>query len=270
MKERGQEKVDREREGERIVFKAWLSLPTAERKAIFDGNEGMPLPLELVGQPLTADYIDDATKRVNFRDLFDARCLKCHGEGGSNKPELFAYAKVEPLVTPPPLDLINGKYVRSSRQLGVEALTQSTHTHLLSFSMLFGLTGLTFAFTSLPAVVRAAVGPLVLVAQLADISCWWLARLDGVGPYFAQTIMMTGAIVALGLMTQILLSLFTMYGWKGRLVLAAGAFAFLAGLGILTVKIIAPALVEERAKSTDTDTVVTDAGTKVEPRGDSD
>jgi hypothetical protein len=265
VKDRGQEKVDKEREGERIVFRAWLSLPTAERKAIFDGKEGMPLPHELVGQPLTADYIDAETKRVDFQTLFEGRCLKCHGEGGSNKPELFTYAKIEPLVTPPPLDLIDGKYVRSSKQLGIEALTQSTHAHLLSFSMLFGLTGLTFAFTSLPAVVRSVVGPIVLVAQLADISCWWLARLDGVGPYFAQTIMLTGAVVALGLMTQILLSLFDMYGWRGRLILAAGAFAFLAGLGVLTVKIIAPALVEERAKSTATDTVVTRAGIQVEP-----
>ena len=52
-----------------------------------------------------------------------------------------------------------------------------------------------------------------------DLSCWWLARLDNIGPDFALAIMGTGAIVGVGLMLQVVLSLFNMYRWPGKVVL---------------------------------------------------
>ena len=65
---------------------------------------------------------------------------------------------------------------------------------------------------------------------MADVSCWWLARLDGVGPYFALTIIGTGAVVGLGLWLQIVLSLFNMYKLPGRLVLLVLLGGAVAGL----------------------------------------
>src|SRR5262249_14884675 len=118
--------------------------------------------------------------------------------------------------------------VKSKRQMSVERLTESTHLHALSFAVLFTLTGLVFAFSSYPVWIRCFLAPLVLLAQVVDLSCWWLARLDGIGPYFALAIMGTGAVVGTGLMLQIVLSLFNMYRWSGKLVLLllfAGAAA---------------------------------------------
>jgi hypothetical protein len=112
----------------------------------------------------------------------------------------------------------------------VEHLTQTTHLHLLSFCVLWMLTGLIFAFTSYPTSVRCILAPVVLLAQVADVSCWWLARLDGVGPYFALTIIGTGAVVGLGLWLQIVLSLFNMYKLPGRLVLLVLLGGAVAGL----------------------------------------
>ena len=248
VKERGEEKVDKERNGERNLLTAWLNLSADERKAAFETN-AMPL---LAGQALTAEFVKDDGKTVEVQSLFEARCLKCHGEGGSNKPEMHTYAKLEPLTTAPPAKLLDGiggeKWVRSTKQTTVEGLTQSTHAHLLSFSMLFGLTGLTFAFTSYPGLLRGLLGPLVLVAQLADISCWWLSRIDYYGPLFAQAILVTGGIVGLGLSAQIVLSLFNMYGRKGKAGLLALAFVSVGLFGVLTLKVIEPTLAAERAK----------------------
>jgi hypothetical protein len=133
------------------------------------------------------------------------------------------------------------------RQLTSEKLTQSTHAHLLTFSVLWALTGIVFAFTSYSTFLRCVLSPLVLVAQVADIACWWLARLEPpVGPYFALAIMGTGAVVGLGLTAQIVLSLWNMYGPKGKLVLA---ILFLAGAGLFAltyVKVIEPQLEAER------------------------
>ena len=135
-----------------------------------------------------------------------------------------------------------------SKQLSVSALTQSTHAHLLTFSILWALTGLTFAFTRYPYFVRTLLAPIVLIAQVIDVWCWWLARLEPpAGPYFALAIMGTGAVVGIGLVLQIVLSLWDLYGRKGRLVLVLLFFAAISGLGLAYEKVIAPQLQEERA-----------------------
>lgn len=140
-----------------------------------------------------------------------------------------------------------------SRQLSVDALTQSTHAHLLTFSILWALTGIVFAFTHYSSVLRCVLSPLVLIGQVLDVSCWWLARLDGVGPYFALAVMGTGAVVGLGLGAQIVLSLWSMYGGKGR---AAILLLFLIGTGLfgLTyVKVIAPQIQAEKDQCAEQD-----------------
>lgn len=133
------------------------------------------------------------------------------------------------------------------KQMSVDSLTQSTHAHLLSFAMLWALTGMVFAFTSYSCFVRSVLAPVVLVAQVLDVGCWWLARLPDVGPYFALAIMATGAVVGMGLGAQITLSLWNMWGGRGRAVLfllfllGAGAF------GLVFVKVIGPQLEAEKA-----------------------
>jgi hypothetical protein len=133
-----------------------------------------------------------------------------------------------------------------SRQMAVESLAQSTHVHMLGFSMLYGLTGLILAFSSYPGWVRLTVAPLALAAQVIDIACWWLARLDGIGPYFALAVMATGGVVAASLFVQIVLSLFDLYGRSGKVVLLALFVA--AGFGGYTLytKVIEPQLAAER------------------------
>ncbi len=100
---------------------------------------------------------------------------------------------------------------KTSRQMSLESLTQTTHLHLLSFCMLWLLTGVIFAFSSYPRWLRCILAPGVLLAQVADVGCWWLARLPNVGPYFALTIIGTGTLVGVGLLLQITLGLSDMF-----------------------------------------------------------
>jgi hypothetical protein len=134
------------------------------------------------------------------------------------------------------------------KQLSVSALTQSTHAHLLTFSILWALTGLTFAFTRYPYVVRTLLAPIVLLAQVLDVWCWWLARLQPpAGPYFALAIMGTGTVVGIGLILQIVLSLWDLYGRTGRLILILLFVAAATGFGLAFDKVISPQLQAERA-----------------------
>jgi cytochrome c553 len=231
-----------QREGERLAMLEWVRLPDAAKKKQAYADDKLPLSDALKNRPITPEFLTPA-KEVKIRTLVDARCMNCHN---NQAPDLGTYDALAPLVTPPSTELIDGKWVRSSRQVTVEGLTQSTHAHLLSFAVLFTLTGLVFAFTSYPGIVRGVLGPVVLLAQVIDIACWWLARVPTYGPLFAQAIMGTGAVVGLGLAAQIVFGLLNMYGAKGKLLvlllLAGGG----AGVVYVGLKVIQPALDEER------------------------
>lgn len=239
-----QPKVDREREGERLAIKAWIHLNDDERKAAYE-KDAFRKPETITD--LTADFI--AGDSVKIKSILEERCTRCHmkGEAQENYPletyeHHLKYLEVARNEQPD----AHG-WISSDRQMSVEKLTQSTHAHLLSFAVLFGLTGFIFAFTGFPSLIRLTFAPLVLVAQVLDVSCWWLARIPDVGPYFAYAIIATGGTVALGLVVQILGSLFDMYGRKGRLVLVVMFVLAAIGFAMLAVKVLDPALTAERA-----------------------
>ncbi len=191
-----------EREGERLAVQAWIDAPDERRKEAYD-SDAFPLPASLADHPITKNYLEDGNVRV--KSLIQARCEKCHGEEGkTGKIKLADYSDFADVLKVPPVG-------HTSRQMSLEHLTQTTHLHLLSFCVLWTLTGLIFAFSSYPRWFRCVLGPIVLLAQVADVSCWWLARLEGVGPYFALVIIGTGIVVGIGLALQIVLSLFNMY-----------------------------------------------------------
>jgi hypothetical protein len=242
-------KVNAERDGERKAVLAFVNAAPEARKTAYDENR-FPLPPALAGQPLTGRYVDeDQPGAVKIQSILRDRCARCHKPGGEKSGiPLHTYDdlnKLMPKTSPVPP---GGGWVDSGRQITLGALTQSTHAHLLSFAVLFSLTGFIFACTSYPTIVRVVVGPLVLIAQVADISCWWLARLPESGPYFAMCILGTGAVVGLGLGAHIVLSLFNMYGWKGKAVLTV-LFLF-AGVsaGLAWSNVIDPYLKGEKAK----------------------
>jgi len=248
VEKRGADLVNAEHEWERQVMIAWITSPSAEREKTYkDTDDGkFPLPDSMKGKPLSEEFYNQETHTVPIRFLIQERCGKCHT--GNQSPELSTYANLLPMLPKDAPELIGGKYVSSGKQLDAHGLTQSTHVHLLSFSVLYGLTGLIFAFTSLPGLIRGTVGPIVLIAQMADISCWWLARMEyPYGPMFAQAIMGTGAVVGMGLGLQIVVSLFDMYRWRGKFFMLIVCVTLAAALGVVYTKAIHPALEAEKA-----------------------
>jgi mono/diheme cytochrome c family protein len=231
-----------QREGERKAIQAWLNAPEADRQKAYDADS-FPLPPDRVGQPITPDYLANNGGAAKVKSILTDRCARCHrkGEAQANYP-LETYTQVTKYLTVPPAETAVDGWVRSERQMSIEALTQSTHAHLLSFAVLFTLTGLTFAFTNYWYSVRMLFAPLVLVAQVADVSCWWLARIDGPGVYFAMTIIATGGLVGAGLIVQIVGSLFDMYGPKGKVLVLLLLLLGAAALGAVYTEAIAPAL----------------------------
>jgi hypothetical protein len=202
-----------ERETERKAVLAWARAGAS--KSDYE-NDQFCLPEELAKQPIAEEFKVTAADAptVKIKSIFDARCVSCHAPnaGRDAKAEQYPLEKYDQIV----------KYmkVQTSSAMALERLAQTTHVHLLGFSMLYGLTGLLLALTSYAGWIRVPLAPLALAAQVVDISFWWLARMDApYGPAFAHAIPISGAIVAGALGLQILLTLFDLFGRIGKSVL---------------------------------------------------
>jgi hypothetical protein len=245
IKDAAKEAVDKERDGERLAMIAWVS--GGPDKGAYD-EDRFPLPDDLAKKPVTPKYLVEedgqaaGPRAVKIRTLFQERCANCHGSGGEaqNFP-LTSFAEIKKYAT-----------VKTASGMSLEKLAQTTHVHLLGFSMLYGLTGLILAFSSYPRLLRVLLCPLPLLAQLADISFWWLARLpEPHGPMLARAIVISGAVVAVGLLLHIVLGLFNLFRVKGWLVLIL-LFAAAGYVGYqVKLSVVDPHIAQEKVPAKD-------------------
>jgi len=230
-----------EREGERKAMIAWIRAgggQNEESKKDYD-DDVFPLPTNF-SDPVTKEYLSDNGKAVKIQSLFRARCVDCHSsDGRSTDARKYDFDDIDKLK----------KYLKIEKVKGgmeLSSLAQTTHVHLLAFSMLYTLTGLAFAFTGYPLWARAIIAPLPLIAQIVDISFWWIARFD---KQLADVILITGGIVGASLLVQILLSLFDMYGKVGKMVVAGFVIIGALGMGTLHQTVIGPYLKIEKERA---------------------
>jgi hypothetical protein len=198
LKQKPETQVRQEREGERLALLEWVRAGAPKKP--FD-DDSFPLPPAIAAHPVTPDF------------------LKVDEKGEAQK---FPLEKYEQII----------KYQKepSSGAMSLERLASITHTHMMAFAVLFGCTGLLFAFTSYPAWLRGVFGPWTLFFQVLEIVFWWLSRID---PLYAEIgVAGCGALVGLGLAVQVIGGLFDLFKPRGKLILAllillaAGAAAF--------------------------------------------
>lgn len=203
IKQKPEATVRAEREGERLALLAWIRAGAS--KDSYE-KDAFALPETLSKQPITIDFLKvdeqgkEATPRVaSIKALFSTRCAGCHGGGG--EVQQYPLENHDAII----------KYMKEpgSGAMSLEKLALVTHTHMMAFAVLFGCTGLLFAFTRYPAIIRAIFGPWVLFFQVIDIALWWLGRVD---PLFAKLIPVSGALVGLGLGIQLLGGLYDVLG----------------------------------------------------------
>ncbi len=240
-KKEKQKKIDeardetrKEREAEADALVAWLHADAD--KASYD-NDNFPRPEALKDVPINGKFVAKDKSGIKIRSLLRSRCARCH-QVGREVPDapLVEYKQVHRYAT-----------LSDSGAMPMRKLAQTTHVHLLSFSMLFALTGLIFALSGWPGIIRFCIAPLALIAQVVEISFWWLARLpDPNGTRFAECIYYTGPVIGAALGLQIILGLFSLFGWFGRVVLVLLILLFLAGAYFLhtpVLEVVAPDLV---------------------------
>jgi hypothetical protein len=235
-----------ERDGERLALLSWIR--SGAPRADYEKDEH-PLPPELKTQPITAEYLveqqasepagqkQDALgrRRARVQSILNDRCVRCHSADKGGPPAQIPLDNYDDVLAYCQPVFLGG--------MSLTRLAQTTHVHLLGFSVLFCLTGLIFSLSHYPGWVRATIAPLALFAQVVDIAFWWLGRAD---PRFAEAIMITGTIVALSLMVQVIGGLWALFGLRGRIVLAILFALGLAGGVLLKSNVIGPYLERER------------------------
>jgi mono/diheme cytochrome c family protein len=243
VRKRGEDTVRAERLGERDALVAWIHAGAPETAY---NDDAFVLRGDLAGKPITAEYAEKNNDGlvVRIKSILEARCVRCHMPEGDDANagnfRLDSYAALS-------------KYLEVEEvgpAMSLEKLAQTTHVHLLAFSMLYMLTGLLLALTRYPAFLKIPLAVTPLLVQVFDIACWWLARLPGdVGVRFAEAIPITGGIVALGLVTQITLTLFDLFGRWGKLMLVL--LFVVAGFSASVVynKVIQPHIASEAASA---------------------
>jgi hypothetical protein len=229
-----------EREGERLAMLEWIRAGGPDKAYKKDDFE---LSAVLKDRAITEEYDireDGKPRRIKIKSLFNERCACCHAPDAGRMKEAEAYRLDS-------CDCIK-QYVdvKQAGGMSLNKLAQTTHVHLLSFSMLYGLTGIIFTLTRYPGWFRVIFGPFALVMQLADVSCWWLARLASpYGEMFGQAIVVTGGLVAIGLLIQIIGTVFDLFDKKGKFVVLL--LLMLGGVlgGYVKSQIIDPYLLSE-------------------------
>lgn len=129
-------------------------------------------------------------------EILSRRCLNCHSrnaqEGGGigQKYPLEYWDDVKGLAFSKRLDPVP-----------VEILIQSTHTHGLAMPLFALAVSLLFLATSWPRTLRHILVLITFAALLADLACWWLARLSAP---FSYAILGAGGVFGAALGLQIL------------------------------------------------------------------
>jgi hypothetical protein len=230
---------EREVEIEGLLFWIRNGAKAAEYEADEISVNAGELPTALRSVKISNPFVESAPngdQTVHIKTVIKRRCVRCHTPTGDSSAADAPLSSVEEVHA----------YLRPERRggMGLARLAQTTHVHLLGFAMLYGLTGILFALTSYPGWVRLLVAPLPLIAQLIDICCWWLARVD---PSYAHVITVTGGIVAAGLGIQIVFTTFNLFGRTGKGVLAVLLIVGAGGGYVLVDRVIGPYLTEEKA-----------------------
>jgi hypothetical protein len=230
----------KERELEIQSLLQWIR--DGAKQEAFDNDEFAihedKLPPDVRGLKVNNDFVITAEtggQTVRLQNLIKRRCARCHnatGDTGAADAPLKSYEDVQAYLLP-----------ERRGGMGLTRLAQTTHVHLLGFAMLYGLTGFLFSLTSYPRAFRLLVAPLPLLAQLIDIGCWWLARID---PTYAQVIAVTGGIVAAGLGMHILLTLFNLFDRTGKGILALLLIVSAGGGYVFVDRVIGPYLIQEK------------------------
>lgn len=145
-------------------------------------------------------WIRGGARRESYpavQPILQAGCVPCHSRAsGLPIPPLTAYDEVRAVAA-----------VDTGAPLAT--LARVSHVHLFGVSFIFVLSGAIFALSRVPVGWRTTIVVAPYLAMWLDIGSWWLTKFV---PAFAIVVVAAGAALGAALATQIVVSLWEMWG----------------------------------------------------------
>lgn len=142
---------------------------------------------------------DETTYDATIRPILTQRCIGCHSAASGMKiPDLSNYAGVSEVAN-----------VDTGQSLFT--LVKLSHIHLFGIGLILFGVGYIFCLAVLPVWLKTTLILTPFVAVFIDIAAWFLTKWD---PFYAWTVMISGAMMGIALAAQILISLYQMWFFR--------------------------------------------------------
>lgn len=142
---------------------------------------------------------DKTAYETTIRPILTQRCIGCHSAASGMKiPDLSNYAGVSEVA-----NIDTGQ--------SLFTLVKLSHIHLFGIGLILFGVGYIFCLAVLPVWLKTTLILTPFVAVFIDIAAWFLTKWD---PFYAWTVMISGAMMGIALAAQILISLYQMWFFR--------------------------------------------------------
>ena len=136
--------------------------------------------------------------RTTIAPILQRDCVACHSAAaGLGLPDFTSYAGVH-------------EVAKVDTGQSIASLVRLSHIHLFGIGLLLLAVGLVFRHAEGRGWIIDSLLLIPFLAVAVDVLSWFLTKWD---PVYAYTLVVSGAVMGLGLGAQILISLFQMWLW---------------------------------------------------------
>lgn len=144
---------------------------------------------------------DVDTFNANVAPILNKNCIMCHSpDSGMNLPPLTNYEEVM-------------KVTQSDTGASIQSLVRVSHIHLFGIAFILFFVGRIFILCEMKPVVKRVMVLIPFFAILLDILSWYVTKIV---PGFAIVVVLSGALMGLSLVGQILVALYQMWFYKPK------------------------------------------------------
>jgi hypothetical protein len=171
-------------------------------------NGAMGANLNLPEQKIIIiDWLDHGSKRAEFEEkvqpILNSNCIMCHSpESGMGLPPLTSYEKVLELT-------------QSDTGASLQSLVRVSHIHMFGIAFILFLVGRIFILCEMPVMIKRITVVIPFIAMLLDILSWYVTK---VSPSFAWVVVISGGLMGISFITQIVVSIYQMWFYRPRIV----------------------------------------------------
>lgn len=153
------------------------------------------------------DWLEHGSKRKEFesnvKPILESNCIICHSpQAGMGLVPLDSYEKVVELTV-------------TDTGASTQSLIRVSHIHLFGIAFILFLVGRIFILTELPVLLKRVAIAIPFLAMLLDILSWYATKIF---PQFAWVVVISGALMGLSFLLQIVISVYQMWFYKPKVV----------------------------------------------------